>query len=414
MKDLIERLRAAGVHTLLAQFTDIHGVAKGKLLPLTHLDELLTHGAGFAGPSIAGTGLPRIGPRAEYYARGNASTATALPWMPGVARIVCDGFVNGQPFDACPRQVLKRARRAPGRARLAPAHRHRARVLPAAARRRPLAAGRRAGPPGQALLRPEVAVAAAGLPARAAVGAGPMRPGRAADRPRGRARPVRAELRLRRSRHQRRPPDAVQAGRAGHGRSAGHGLLDDAQALRRPAGQRHALPCVAVVGLEPEAPRQRAERVRAAPQRRQRRPRAQPVADGPALHRRRAGACRRADGAGGAHRQLLQAAARVPVAVGHQLGAGLRGAGPEQPHRRAAHAARPLRMARARRQRQPLPGHRRAHRRRAGRRGPQARSAARLHRGPVRAVAGAGAGTRHRAAAAIAGRGAGRAGGRRR
>jgi glutamine synthetase len=109
MKDLIERLRADGVHTLLAQFTDLHGVAKGKLVPLVHLDELLTVGAGFAGPSIAGTGLPRVGARAEYYARGNASTATVLPWMPGVARIVCDGFVNGQPFDACPRQVLKRA-----------------------------------------------------------------------------------------------------------------------------------------------------------------------------------------------------------------------------------------------------------------------------------------------------------------
>ena len=109
MKDLIERLRAAGVHTLLAQFTDIHGVAKGKLVPLAHLDELLTDGVGFAGPSIVGTGLPRVGPRAEYYARGNASTVTPLPWMPGVARVVCDGFVNGQPFDACPRQVLKRA-----------------------------------------------------------------------------------------------------------------------------------------------------------------------------------------------------------------------------------------------------------------------------------------------------------------
>jgi glutamine synthetase len=108
MKDLIERLRAAGVHTLLAQFTDIFGVAKGKLVPLTQFDELLTEGVGFAGPSIAGTGLPRIGPRAEYYARGNASTVTVLPWMPGVARVVCDGFVSGQPFDACPRQALRR------------------------------------------------------------------------------------------------------------------------------------------------------------------------------------------------------------------------------------------------------------------------------------------------------------------
>ncbi len=28
--------------------------------------------------------------------------------MPGFARIVCDGFVAGEPFDACPRQVLRR------------------------------------------------------------------------------------------------------------------------------------------------------------------------------------------------------------------------------------------------------------------------------------------------------------------
>ncbi len=109
MKDLRERLTAQGVHTLLAQFTDIHGVAKGKFVPLAHLDALLTDGAGFSGPSIAGTGLPRTGPRSEYWARGYASTVRALPWLPGHARIVCDGFVAGKPFEACPRQVLKRA-----------------------------------------------------------------------------------------------------------------------------------------------------------------------------------------------------------------------------------------------------------------------------------------------------------------
>ena len=105
---LRERLHAQGVHTLLVQFTDIEGVAKGKLVPLAALDDVLATGAGFAGPSIAGTGLPRTGPRAEYYARGDAATAMALPWWPGVARIVGDGFVAGEPFDACPRQVLRR------------------------------------------------------------------------------------------------------------------------------------------------------------------------------------------------------------------------------------------------------------------------------------------------------------------
>lgn len=106
---LQQTLQQAGVHSLLVQFTDVHGCAKGKLVPLQHLADVLRLGAGFAGPSIWGTGLPRTGPRAEYYARGDASTAQVLPWMPGVARIVGDGFVDGQAFEACPRQVLHRA-----------------------------------------------------------------------------------------------------------------------------------------------------------------------------------------------------------------------------------------------------------------------------------------------------------------
>jgi glutamine synthetase len=105
---LIQRLSAEGVHTLIAQFTDLHGVAKGKWVPLNEFHTLLTTGAGFSGPSIVGTGLPRMGPRSEYYARGDANTACALPWAPGYARVVCDGFVDGAPFEACPRQVLRR------------------------------------------------------------------------------------------------------------------------------------------------------------------------------------------------------------------------------------------------------------------------------------------------------------------
>jgi glutamine synthetase len=108
MKVLRDQLVAQGVHSLLVQFTDIHGVARGKMVPMSHLDDVLAVGAGFSGPSIWGTGLARTGKRSEYYARGVASTAQALPWLPGVARIVGEGFVAGEPFDACPRQVLAR------------------------------------------------------------------------------------------------------------------------------------------------------------------------------------------------------------------------------------------------------------------------------------------------------------------
>ena len=109
--DLVEPLRAQlalqGVRYLFAQFTDIHGSAKGKTIPLDHLGDLFAAGAGFAGPSIWGTGLPRHGARSEYHGRADASTALALPWLPGHARIVLDGYVDGEPFALCPRQLLR-------------------------------------------------------------------------------------------------------------------------------------------------------------------------------------------------------------------------------------------------------------------------------------------------------------------
>ncbi|MEZ0232032.1 MAG: type III glutamate--ammonia ligase [Methylophilaceae bacterium] len=95
-----------GVHTIIAQFVDIHGSAKGKYIPLSHLQDILESGAGFAGPSIWGTGLPRNGPRSEFYGQGDLATLQALPWMPGYARIVCSGVVDGQAFDGCSRRLL--------------------------------------------------------------------------------------------------------------------------------------------------------------------------------------------------------------------------------------------------------------------------------------------------------------------
>lgn len=103
-----QRLEAGGVHTVIAQFVDIHGSAKGKYIPLSHLEDIVGAGVGFAGPSIWGLNLPRNGPRSEFYGRGDLSTLQALPWMPGYARIVCDGVVAGEAFGRCSRRLLKR------------------------------------------------------------------------------------------------------------------------------------------------------------------------------------------------------------------------------------------------------------------------------------------------------------------
>ncbi len=76
---LRQRLHDAGVHTLLVQFADVHGTPKGKLVPLAHLRTVLETGAGFAGPSIWGTGLARTGPRSEYGRPSPAAAATTSP-----------------------------------------------------------------------------------------------------------------------------------------------------------------------------------------------------------------------------------------------------------------------------------------------------------------------------------------------
>jgi len=106
---LQEKWAAQAVRYVLAQFTDIHGVAKGKIVPLNHLQELVSTGAGFAGPSIWGLGLPRNGPRSEFYARADLISARVLPYQPDTLHMICDGYVQGQAFEACVRQTLKRA-----------------------------------------------------------------------------------------------------------------------------------------------------------------------------------------------------------------------------------------------------------------------------------------------------------------
>ncbi|PKO61340.1 MAG: type III glutamate--ammonia ligase [Betaproteobacteria bacterium HGW-Betaproteobacteria-18] len=103
----IDDLSSQGIHSILTQFCDLHGVAKGKLVPLDDLKEWVETGAGFAGPSIWGTGLGRFGARSEYYGRVQIESLRALPWLPGVAHAVCDGYAGGEALATCSRQLLK-------------------------------------------------------------------------------------------------------------------------------------------------------------------------------------------------------------------------------------------------------------------------------------------------------------------
>lgn len=107
LSDRMAALRAQGIHSVLATFTDLNGGVKGKLVPLDLLPQAVAEGAGFSGPSITGTGLPRMGARSEYMGRVLPQSLRPWPFLPGVAHAVCDGFAGGEPLDTCPRQLLK-------------------------------------------------------------------------------------------------------------------------------------------------------------------------------------------------------------------------------------------------------------------------------------------------------------------
>jgi glutamine synthetase len=97
-------LKDNNVKFLLAQFVDIHGAAKTKMVPARCLRDIVKAGAGFAGFATWGMGMEPHDP--DFMARGDLKTLTLLPWQPGYARIVCVGHVNGERHEYDSRAVL--------------------------------------------------------------------------------------------------------------------------------------------------------------------------------------------------------------------------------------------------------------------------------------------------------------------
>lgn len=91
---------------VLAQFVDIHGAAKTKSVPISGLKAIETNGVGFAGFAISGMGMQPHGP--DFMVKGDLSSLIPVPWQPGYGRVVCEGYVNGEPHVYDSRYVLRR------------------------------------------------------------------------------------------------------------------------------------------------------------------------------------------------------------------------------------------------------------------------------------------------------------------
>ena len=101
-----KRMKDDGIEFILAQFVDIHGAAKAKMLPAAELEAVTESGAGFAGGAVWGAGQ---GPDAhDMLARVDLDTYTPLSWMPNTARFAASLFVDGEPHPHCARTNLIR------------------------------------------------------------------------------------------------------------------------------------------------------------------------------------------------------------------------------------------------------------------------------------------------------------------
>lgn len=101
--DLVEK----GVKYLLASFSDMHGVSKAKIAPVAHFDRMMTGSELFTGAAL--DGVPQDVSDEEVAAHPDLSSGKILPWDKEVMWFASDLWTGGAPFEACSRNILKRA-----------------------------------------------------------------------------------------------------------------------------------------------------------------------------------------------------------------------------------------------------------------------------------------------------------------
>lgn len=104
--ELRDALSEAGVKYLLASYVDMHGVSKGKVVPVTHLDRMMSGSELCTGAALEG--VPQDVSDEEVAAHPDAASCTILPWNGDIAWFASDLWCKGAPFEACSRNILKR------------------------------------------------------------------------------------------------------------------------------------------------------------------------------------------------------------------------------------------------------------------------------------------------------------------
>ncbi|MGB3199938.1 MAG: type III glutamate--ammonia ligase [Nodosilinea sp.] len=107
LQALQHSLDQQGVKYALASFVDIHGMCKGKVVPISHFDRMMQGSELFTGAAL--DGVPQDINDDEVGTMPDPASATVLPWNPEVVWFASDLYLGGKPFEACCRTILKRS-----------------------------------------------------------------------------------------------------------------------------------------------------------------------------------------------------------------------------------------------------------------------------------------------------------------
>jgi glutamine synthetase len=101
-----QQLKADGVKYCIGAYVDIHGIPKGKFVPVDHLEDMANGSELYTGYALDGLG--QAPNEDEIASVPDLDSITQLPWRPEVAWMPADNTFHGEPYDINTRVALKK------------------------------------------------------------------------------------------------------------------------------------------------------------------------------------------------------------------------------------------------------------------------------------------------------------------
>lgn len=106
MEALKNKLKAQGVKYCIGAYVDIHGVPKGKFVPIDHFEDFASGSELYTGYALDGLGQSPNDD--EIASLPDTDHIIQLPWQPEVAWMPADNTFKGEPYEVNTRVALKK------------------------------------------------------------------------------------------------------------------------------------------------------------------------------------------------------------------------------------------------------------------------------------------------------------------